>query len=253
MMRRVVLLALSAGLLAWTPAPETDLEGSWAGRWAMEMRIASVARIPLIGDQHSVTTSWMLVDLQQEGTRWVQRHQVCDVRVHGNAGGARLIVPPAFVRSLPARVYPVSLAARKDRGSYLADMGVELIGLERSFSGASLPRNAQHPGVRDTDGDGAPGATIEMQIPALGRVKLYVVQRSHLVLNGRRTPDGAVRGAVDFRVQEQRTIGARPGLLGRSPAIRPVPARSEFTLVRVPGTADCAELGKAREALFSDG
>lgn len=159
----------------------------------MELRIASVARIPLIGDQHSVTTSWMLVDLQQEGARWMQRHQVCDVRVHGDAGGARLIVPPVFLRSLPARVYPVSLTARNDRGSYSADMGVELIGLERSYSEASLPRNARRPGVRDTDGDGAPGATIEMQIPALGRVKLYVVQRSHLVLNGHRAPDGSVR------------------------------------------------------------
>lgn len=253
MMRRLALLVLSAGLLASTPDRGSGSEVTWAGRWAMELRITSVARIPLIGNQHSVTTSWMLVDLQQEGTRWIQRHQVCDFRVDSDAGGARLIVPPAFVRSLPTRVYPISLTPANGRGSCRADMGVEVIGLDRSFSDVSLPTNARHPGVRDTDGDGAPGATIEMQIPALGRVKLYVVQRSHLVLNGRRAPDGSVRGAVDIRVQEQRTIGARPGLLGRSPAIRPVSARSDFALVRVPDTTECADLGKARKVLFSDG
>lgn len=96
--------------------------------------------------------------------------------------------------------------------------------------------------MRDTDGDGAPGATIEMQIPAIGRVKLYVVQRSHLVLNGRRAPDGSLRGTVDIRMQEQRTIGTKPGLLGRSPAILPVPARSDFSLIRVPANTDCSRL-----------
>jgi hypothetical protein len=208
----------------------------------MELRIASVARIPLIGDQHSVTTSRMLVDLQRQGTRWIQRHQVCEVRVEGDAGGARMTVPPAFVRNLSAREYPISLREGSTGWSYTADMGVELIGLDPTFAEASLPRNARHPGVRDTDGDGAAGATIVMQIPALGRVKLYVVQRSHLVLNGRRAPDGSVRGTVDIRMQEQRTIGAKPALLGRSPAFLPVPARSDFSLIRVPANTDCSQL-----------
>jgi hypothetical protein len=184
----------------------------------------------------------MLVDLQRQGTRWTQRHEVCDVRVDGDAGGARMTVPPAFVRSLPAREYPVSLREGGTGWSYNADLGVELIGLDAAFAEASLPRNARHPSVRDTDGDGAPGATIEMQIPAIGRVKLYVVQRSHLVLNGRRAPDGSLRGTVDIRIQEQRTIGTKPGLLGRSPAILPVPARSDFSLIRVPANTDCSRL-----------
>ena len=76
----------------------------------------------------------------------------------------------------------------------------------------------------------------------LGRVKLYVVQCSHLLLNGRRAPDGSVRGTVDIRMQEQRTIGTKPGLLGRSPAIPPVPARSDFSLIRVPTNTDCSRL-----------
>lgn len=72
----------------------------------------------------------MLVDLQRQGTRWTQRHEVCDVRVDGDAGGARMTVPPAFVRSLPARDYPVSLREGGTGWSYNADLGVELIGLD---------------------------------------------------------------------------------------------------------------------------
>lgn len=154
--------------------------------------------------------------------------------------------PPAFVRSLRVREYPISLTEVSGGSTYTADMGVELIGLEPTFAEAELPRNARHPSVRDTDRDGAPGATIEMQIPALGRVKLYVVQRSHRVLNGRRAPDGSVRGTVDIRLQEQRTIGANPALLGRSPAIRPVPTRSDFSLVRVSALTDCSQLREGR-------
>jgi hypothetical protein len=85
-----------------------------------------------------------------------------------------------------------------------------------------------------------------MQIPALGRVKLYVVQRSHLVLDGRRAPDGSLRGTVDIRIQEQRTIGAKPGLLVRSLAIRPDAANSRFTLQRVEPEATCRELPKQK-------
>jgi hypothetical protein len=205
----------------------------------MELRIASVAKIPLVGDQQSVTTSRMLVDLERQGSRWVQRHTVCDVRVDGNTGGARMTVPSAFVRSLPTREYPVSLTASGSGWSYTADMGIELIGLDPAFAEPALPRNARHSAVRDTDGDGAPGATIEMQLPALGRVKLYVVQRSHLILRGRQALDGSVRGSIDIRMQEQRTVGARPALLGRSPTISPVSARSDFSLIRVSETADC--------------
>jgi hypothetical protein len=43
-------------------------------------------------------------------------------------------------------------------------------------------------------------------------------------------------------MQEQRTIGTKPGLLGRSPAILPVPARSDFSLIRVPANTDCSRL-----------
>ena len=217
----------------------------------MELRIGSIASVPVVGQQRSVTTSLMLVDISPRRRGWMQRHQVCDVRVGSDAPGMRMVVPPAFVRSLAAREYPVSFRDAADGSSYTADMGLETIGLDPSRLGAELPRDPRHPSVRDSDGDGAPGAKIQMKLRLFGTVRLFIVQRSHVVLNGRRVSDESVRGSVDIRMQEQQMVGAKPSFFARSATIRPDPSRSEFTLVRVAPETDCAGLRRSPPAAFA--
>lgn len=250
-MHKLSWLVLLVGLIDWVPARATALEDPWAGRWAMELRIGSVARVPVVGQQRSITTSRMLVDIASGPRGWTQRHQVCDVRVESDAPGMRMVVPEAFVRSLPAREYPISFRDAAGGSRYTADVGLETIGLDPSRLGTDLPSDPQHPAVRDSDGDGAPGATIQMKLRLLGTVRLYIVQRSHLVLHGRRDADDSVRGRVEIRMQEQQTVGARPAFFARSATILPDSGRSEFTLVRVPQATDCASLQRFPPGAFS--
>jgi len=243
------LLGATGGRSA-DPPPGVD---AWTGPLAMELRLASTTRMPLLGRQRSVTTSLMLVTVERSGGGWTQRHRVCDVRVQGSSSTVRVLVPPAFVHALPAREYPAVLREGGDGVGYTADLGVEAIGYDPALSGGKLPERIDAPGVRDTDGDGRPGATIRLRVPVAGTADLYIVQRSHLVLGGREVRPGRIEGAVRILAQEQRTLGAEPGFFARNPSTAPDPARSGFTLVRAPGVRDCEGLRKTAFELFNGG
>lgn len=242
---------LAALLVASSPAHTAPGEGAWAGRWAMELRVASVARMPLLPSQRSVTVSRMLVDLERGAQGWTQHHRVCDVRVETGSASLRMAIPRAFVRALPERSYPVSFRGSPAGWSYTANLGIETIGLEPDYDGAELPRSPDHPAVHDTDGDGAPGATVELLVPLVGRARLFIVQRSHLVLSGRGNVSDGVHGGVEIREQQQSTVGAEPGMFRRSPAIRPDAGRSGFTLARVPDSTTCATLDEHASGVLS--
>lgn len=260
-MRACILALLLLLWLITMPAAAADRDPSgidaWVGRYAMELRIASSMKLPLLPSERSMTTSLLLVDLERDGGKLVQRHKVCDVRMEGSSL-MRVVVPRAFVDGLAARQYaallrPVGMGEGEGGAGgwlYQADMGPEAIGFDPQATGGKLPTTSDDPGVRDSDGDGRPGATIELRVPAFGRVRLFVVQHSHLMLQGQQTARDRIEGEVEIRRLEQRTLGAEPGFFGRTPSLRPDPARSGFTLVRVPDSLDCNSLREAAGSLF---
>jgi hypothetical protein len=225
----------------------------WVGRYAMELRVASTARLPLLPTDRSTTVSVLLVDLQRgrDGTL-IQRHRVCDVRME-NSSSMRTTVPTAFLNALAPRQYPVQLRSTGGGWRYEADMGADAIGFDPERSGGTVPEGPQDPGVIDADGDGNPGATIEIRLPMMGRARLFIAQRTHLVLQARTATPERVEGSVQIRALEQRTLGAEPGIFRRTPDIRPDPERSGFTLVRLPDGYGCAELRQHAQALFRNG
>jgi hypothetical protein len=224
----------------------------WVGRYAMELRVASTTKLPLLPSERSTTVSLMLVDIHQGRDGILQqRHHVCDVRVEGSSS-VRMTVPPAFVRALGSRQYPVQLRSGSDQWRYVADMGLEAIGFDPR-AGDQLPRNAADPRARDSDGDGNPGATVELHVPVMGRARLFIAQRSHLVLRAEAESPDRVSGRVDIRLMEQRTLGADPAMFRRTPDIRPDPDGSGFTLVRLPEGIGCGELARQAHALFGTG
>ncbi len=223
---------------------------AWVGRFALELRVASTAKLPLVPTERSVTTTLLLVDTERAGDHLVQHHQVCDVQVDGSSAGVRTVVPTAFVEGLSDRSYPATLVPSGHGWEYRADMGFEAIGFDPRTNGGDLPTGPADPAVRDTDDDGQLGATVELRVPVVGRVRLFIAQRSHLVLSGTQTAPGRIEGEVDVRLLEQRTLGAKPGFFNRTPRIIPDPRRSTFALVRVPVDMDCTALQDGAEHLF---
>lgn len=238
-------LAVLAVLPVCASARHVD---AWEGRYAMELRVGSIARVPVMGAQRSVTRSLLLVDLERQGGRLIQRQQVCDVAIVGSR--MKMTVPPAFVRSLAPREYPAEVRGDAPVRSYTADSGIDHVGYDPRLTGGALPRDASSPGVVDSDGDGEPGATVVGHFPIVGSVRLFVAQRAHLVLHGQQRTEGRVDGTVEVVALEQRTLGASRGFFNRTLPLSPDPAASRFTMIRTP-VAGCAELVKGARTLFS--
>jgi hypothetical protein len=222
----------------------------WVGRYAMELRVATTARLPLMPADRTTTITHMLVDLRRgtDGGVW-QQHRVCAVRME-NSSPMRTTVPPSFVNALPPRGYAVRLQPTSGGWRYEADMGMESIGFDPRRSGGRIPDAAGDPGVIDADGDGNPGATIEVRVPLVGTGRLFIAQQSHLVLRADAAGPRRISGIVEIRAMEQRTLDAEPGRFRRTPGIRPDPARSGFTMVRLPDGSGCTEVQQGVAHLF---
>ncbi len=251
-----IALLAAALLLPKPPAATADaganLAAAWTGTFAMQLRVAQSSKLPLLPTQRSITTSLLLVELQP-GSRdgvMLQRHRVCDVSVDGGSG-VRMLVPNRFVSSLPTRGYDATLSRTGGGWSYSADLGAEAIGFDPVASGGLLPLTADAPGVRDSDHDGQPGATVELKLPAFGRVQLFIAQRTHLVLVGREVSPGRISGEVDIHLLEQRTLGAKPGMFKRTPRVRPVSPQSGFSIIRVPEGASCGSISPIADEIFA--
>jgi hypothetical protein len=245
MMERLRTLAVLAALPLCTSARHADV---WEGRYAMELRVGSVARVPVMGAQRSVTRSLLLVEVERRGGRLVQRQRVCDVDI--DSPHVRMTVPAAFVRALAPREYTAEVRGNAPERSYTADSGVDHVGYDPRLTGGALPADARSPGVVDSDGDGAPGATVVGHFPVVGKVRFFVAQRAHVVLHGRRTSDDRVEGGVEVRVLEQRTLGASNRMFARTLPLRPDPATSGFTMVRT-DAAGCDALIKDARTIFA--
>jgi hypothetical protein len=223
-------------LIAATSAAELE------GRYALSLHTVTQTKIPFLGWTRSETVSTVLVDILERDGGLVQRQEVCAIRVEGRARDARVSFPEAFVRSLPTKELPIELARDDAAVRYRVDLGTDHVGYDPVQSGGRVPLGPNAPGVVDSDGDGHPGVTVNLDVPLLGRTELYVVQRGSMVLQGTLEADGHVGGAVELGPVVQRTIAASNPLLVASPRIVPDSEASWFSLRPIDETSSCADL-----------
>jgi hypothetical protein len=242
---RVVALASAGLLLGAAAAVAAETPPLAPGRYRLEMRYATSARLPVIGESASTYRSVSLVDVTLDGGRLVQAHRVCTAETEDAIPLFGLDMPARFLAALGWHRYPVSLTADGSAWRYAADLGVEYVGY-RPRGDRALPESAADPDVFDWDGDGKPGGTIRLRIPIAPDGELYVVQRGHALLDGSVVAPDRVEGSITIPVFEQHVIGARPEFLHRTPEIRTDTSRSRFLLARMPDGSDCDAVVAAR-------
>ncbi|CAN0460927.1 unnamed protein product [Ectocarpus fasciculatus] len=143
---------------------------------------------------------------------------------------------------MPDKSYPIALTRTDDGGwAYTADTRPQHIGYDPTVS-SSLPKDADHPAIIDWEGDGAPGATIHLQVPVFGQVEVYIVQVAHTRLDGRVNGDGTISGLAEVIAFEQHSIGGKPAAFAANPNVTQVPGESVFTLTPLPTGTTCAAL-----------
>lgn len=204
------------GLLAIALAGPVD-EGV---PYLLEMDVVTRARVPFAGERDVITRSLAAVRFEATPEGWVQHQRPCAVEVTG--GNVRF--PDAFVEAMPARSDPIVWTD----GAYRFDPGPTWVG---QAPNRPLVQSVDHADVRDHEGDGHPGATVLLELPVFGTVRLYIAQISHSVLVGR-VEGGEITGRVEVERLEQHTLGASAGVFAVSPHVTVVPERSRFTLTR---------------------
>lgn len=215
------------------------------GTYRLETRLVSHAALPFIGDAASTTVSLLRVQLRRHGDGFRATHEVCDMHVDGGVRLVRISVPRRFVDALAEQEYPVDLAYDPINGwRYGADLGIEQVGF-RGDGADPVPSSAGDPRVVDSDGDGQPGATVQLSIAGVVDGEMFIVQRAHSELRGRVTALGQASGTLYVREFRQVLLGAHPDLLNRQSDIVVDPERSAFTLVRVADDTGCDALADA--------
>jgi hypothetical protein len=159
----------------------------------------------------------------------------------------KMVFPDKFIAALANHAYPIHLDKDAQGWRYRADLGLERIGYQRTIADGRLPMQIDDPAVYDWDGDGHPGATLKLSVPLLPDGELYVVQRGHSILNGRITKPGNVDGSIEYKIFEQRVLGAWPGFLNQSPEIVPDPKESRFAITPLPPGSTCETVKKAQD------
>jgi len=211
-----------------------DLEAAqFGGDWTLEVVVVTRAHVPVLGDFLARSRSELAVRLDLGAGGLVQTQRVCSTIVNDGRGLVRTEVPAAFIAALPVVSFPVALTEQDGVWSYAADFGRQVLGWDGM---GVLPTDPADPRVRDSDADGHPGLTVQIEAPFVGTGSVYVVQVGRTRVSA--TWDGtAFFGAVAVPEFAQAVIGASTRALLKGPTIRPAPELSSFRMTR--GEASC--------------
>lgn len=209
-----------------------------SGTWTMELSVATKVVLPVIGGLANWTNSSLLVDVRKEGDQWVQSHRTCAVVMGSSPALARTVVPEAFIAALPTRSYPLSLMAEGENWTSLADPGPLAVGFDPRVG--PMPTSPDASSIQDFDGDGHPGASVDVSVPMVSlEGKVWVVQNGHTVFRGESVSSSEISGRAVVLRLDQYTLGATHPWLVSNPRIVLVPEKSRFVMRRAPAGADC--------------
>lgn len=209
--------------------------------YALELRIVSETRVPIVGWRRTETRSYATVRFEPDGEGWSQVQTACAVEVDGG----RVSFPARFVESLPTQQFGI----RFDGPSYSAAPEPSYVGVMGPV--AELPTEPGDPRVFDQDGDGEPGVTVLLDLPVFGAVEAHIVQAGSSVYRGE-VVDGAIVGRVDVSRLEQETLSATNRMFARSLPTRVIPGASSFRILPDPDLA-CRDLFRRADATADAG
>ena len=231
-------------------APESALpDGAYASRW----RVSSRARLrPDNRYVRTITTSLLLHHVTNAEGKARVSSRYCAV-VQAPLGRVRTTLGPAFIASMPEWEEEATVRG-PECGPWTVELPEheEVLGARLSDPGESLPTNGDDPRVIDSDGDGHPGFTVEVEGFVDGQV--YMVQRLSRGLRGTLRPDGRMSGSVSGTGQQE-VVGASNAILETfTPRFEHDPDTSRSTFVWVPVAANvtCPDVVAAESDLFGE-
>lgn len=245
-------LALGAGSVAAEPKASTPSATgtplSLSGRWVMVQVTTTKSDLPFVGAARASTRAVLLYDLTHDGTRVRGPGELCSLDIEAYPDLLRPVIPKRFARAVRPSPVDATLTVVDGRPHLESARALVVVGaaLKEPWSEA-LPDEDDDPRIRDTDGDGHPGVTIELV--GLVEAEVYMAQRRWDRLQGDVRGADRVEGTV-VHANEQSFLGSDLPLVNMIPQMDPDLERSRFLMQRVDTTATCSDaLGLARDKL----
>lgn len=221
-----------------------------SGRWAQLQVTTSIVVLPIGGPAESRLETLVLVDVEQEGQQLVLTETVCSVHSEGPTSLVETSYPDAFVEALSGRTREARLDFESGRYTYREPKTYRTTGVELDDPAEeSLPDAPDDPRVRDPDGDGHPGLTVEVRGFVNGQV--FMVQKGWSELDGVVRSPRQIEGTVRWS-SSQSVVAATHRFLTHPPVSKPHPSgdRHFFRMARVPREASCREVQDRAHRIF---
>lgn len=245
--RRVVVLALAAGLVAGLGyAVSAQALPDLSGVWVFAQVIAETVELPLIGTRARTATSFVRTVIVQDGSALTALEHNCATHIDYGTSLVKTVIPPGFLESLGVNERPGTLSWVHRDGAAVVEI---VLPWDTQIAGARLedpetdplPAQADDPRVIDQDGDGHPGVSVHVEILALIKGEIYVTQRNWTRLVGTLIAPDTIRGTIEWTA-EQTVLGASSSWLAQDQLGTPDRERSFFIAKRISPGLDCAQI-----------
>jgi hypothetical protein len=194
-----------------------------AGTWRLDVTVVVGATVPVLGTTTTTTVTTSLVEVDAAGQAVAR---TCSVETKGPGFTSKM--PRQTISRLPRAQFPIVVEGSK----VSFDLGEGRLGWRGT---GAIPDDDDDPRVFDLDGDGLPGARLELDLGAMGDWTLQVVNRGRTALAGTLTSSGTVVGQPTLLESEERVLSGLPVQLpARTESLDP--SRSRF--VFKPATDD---------------
>ena len=244
------VLGMMLGLVVWS-APALANPIDLSGTWYLRIRTATNAKVPIIGSTYIRSTTHLLTTIEATDTGFNQTQKTCVVDNRPDRSITRTVLPKAFIDHLPVKTYPIELSPNADGTmAYRADLIQQYVGYDGVKANGTIPSRAKDPAVFDWDEDGKPGASVLVDIPIIGHVRIYMVQTNHTVLTGTVKNADRIEGKTNQLLLQQRTIGADNRLLAANPKLSVGEGHDRFEMVRTKPGSTCADIKRLAEGTF---
>jgi len=205
-----------------------------------------------------LTTSYSLVQILRQGSRYVFRENACRVAIanEGNFISLAVTIKDEVPQSIPQVESELLVEEAAGAITWVRPLTSAPVGFIPAGPDDTLPTEASDPRVRDSEGDGQPGVTahVEGRVTFVSAVDgdLYLTQWNRARYAGTRQADGTLEGE-NFDTSEQNVIGSSdPTLAENNPPIVPDANTADNRIVLVPlaTPVTCATLLAQLDSLF---
>lgn len=198
-----------------------------------------------LGDTHLELRTYKLlrVEVEKFGDFRRETREVCAV-LNTALLGQTTVFPPALIASMAKMVVT---SAHGTDGSYVSGLEAQIFGMHMAKPlSEGMPTDGADPRVYDSDGDGHPGATL--QVGTL--CQLYQANRAISMLHGKVVSPVRIEGGAVHQVS-QANLGGTSAFCTKQYATTELQAENRFALVRAAdaqldsdadGNVTCAEI-----------